>query len=279
MLFGQHVPCEALARYVELFWFYEDLYPSHRREHVLPDGTFELIIDLRDEPRRLFDRGGNNRETLFRESWISGAHSQYIIIDALPGSSMIGAHFKPGGAAAVLGLPAGELRDQVVQLEAIWDRATAVALREELLTARRPMAKFATLERWLLARLKSRKLDMLVEQRVFWARDRLLAADGPRIADVVEQLGITHRRFIDEFRDHVGLTPKRFCRIRRFQQVVGQIAGRKTIDWADVAYGCGYFDQAHFANDFRAFSGFRPSDYLRSAADDSVNFVPVEERS
>lgn len=86
MLFRQHVPREPLARYVDWLWFYADLFPPHRREHVLPDGTFQLIIDLRDEPRRLFDRGGDNRETLFRRAWISGAHSQYIIIDALPGS-------------------------------------------------------------------------------------------------------------------------------------------------------------------------------------------------
>lgn len=55
------------------------------------------------------------------------------------------------------------------------------------------------------------------------------------------------------------------------------MSARKAIDWADVAYSCGYFDQAHFANDFRAFSGFRPSDYLRNATGDYVNFVPVDE--
>ena len=89
---------------------------------------------------------------------------------------------------------------------------------------------------------------------------------------------MTHRRFIDEFRDHVGLTPKAVCRIRRFQQVVAQVAARKRVDWADVAYGCGYFDQAHFVNDFRAFSGLRPSEYLRNAIGEHANFVPVEER-
>lgn len=275
MLFRQHVPCEPLGRYVDWLWFYADLYPAHGREHVLPDGTFELIIDLRDEPRRLFDRGGNNRETLFRRAWISGAHSQYIIIDALPGSSMIGAHFKPGGAAAVLGLPADEFRDQVVELDAIWGSAAA-ELREELLAARGPRAKFAALEAYLLQRLNSRTSDARQQERVFWARDRLLDIDAPRIGDLVAQLGISHRRFIEEFQSHVGLTPKRFCRIRRFQQVVARVAAREPIDWVDLAYACGYFDQAHFANDFRAFSGFRPTEYLRRAAGEFANFIPVE---
>lgn len=277
MLFRQHVPREPLARYVDWFWFYADLYPPHRREHVLPDGTFELIINLRDEPRRLFDRGGDRRETLFRDAWISGAHSQYIVIDALPDSSMIGVHFKPGGAAALLGLPAGELRDQVIELNALWG-AAAIDLRDELLAAPTPMAKFATLERCLLERLNRGKSDAREQERIFWARDRLLGADQPRIGEIVAQLGITHRRFIDEFRSHVGLTPKRFCRIRRFQHVVAQVAARQAIDWADLAYTCGYFDQAHFANDFRAFSGFRPSEYLRRANGEHANFIPVEAR-
>ena len=276
MRFRQYVPCERLAPYVDWLWFYADLYPLHRREHVLPDGTFELIIDLRDEPRRLFDRGGDNRETLFRRAWISGAQSHYIIIDALPGSSMIGAHFKPGGAAAVLGLPANELRDQVVELDMIWGSA-AIHLREELLAARTAQTKFATLERWLLQRLSTCKLDALQQERVFWARDRLTGLDAPRISEVVAQLGITHRRFIDEFHSHVGLTPKRFCRISRFQQVVARVAEQKPVSWSDLAYTCGYFDQAHFANDFRSFSGFRPSEYLRQTAGGPANFIPVDE--
>src|SRR5262249_53901321 len=129
MIFCRHIPGEPLARFVDWFWFYDDFYPSHSQEHVLPEGTFELIIDLREAPRKLFDRANGRRYTSFRRGWLSGTHSAYIIIDALPASSMIGVHFKVGGAAAFLGLPADELRDQVVDLEAIWG-ACAWAWRE-----------------------------------------------------------------------------------------------------------------------------------------------------
>lgn len=162
-----------------------------------------------------------------------------------------------------------------------WTRSggsAAIELREALLAALSPQSKFATLESWLLQRLNACQFDAREQDRVFWARDRLLAAEPPRIGDLVAEPGISHRRFIDEFRSHVGLTPKRFCRIRRFQQVVAEVAARKPIDWADLAYACGYFDQAHFANDFRAFSGLRPSEYLRKAAGEYVNFIPVDAR-
>jgi AraC-like DNA-binding protein len=64
------------------------------------------------------------------------------------------------------------------------------------------------------------------------------------------------------FRDETGFTPKVFCRIRRFQQALGRMENRKSVEWANVALDCGYFDQAHFIHDFRAFSGINPSSYL-----------------
>lgn len=275
MLFRQHVPAEPLARYVDWLWFYDDLFPPHRRERVLPDGTFELIINLRDEPRHLFERGGRRGDTVFRDAWLSGAHSQYIVIDALPASSMIGVHFKPGGAA-MFGLQAHELHNEVVALEAICG-AAASSVRDEILAARTAEAKFAALERWLQGRLRQRRADARVEQRVFWMRDRLVAAMPPRISDLAAEAGMSHRRLIAEFRAHVGLTPKRFCRVRRFQHALAELAARRTIDWSDVACTCGYFDQAHFVHDFRAFSGFRPTEYLGTGAIEHGNFIPVEE--
>ena len=276
MIFRQHVPAEPLATHVDRFWFYQDLYPAHRREHVLPDGTFELIINLRDETRRTFDRSSGG-ETLFRNAWFSGPQSRYLIIDALPCSSMIGVHFKPGGAAAVLGFPADQLRDQVVELDAMWG-AMAGNLRERLLAARGAAAKFAILECALRQRLARYRADRVQQRRIFYARDRLIAAtDSLRIRDVADELGVSHKQFIEQFRRQVGLTPKLFHRIQRFQDALGRLHARKAVDWGDVACASGYFDQAHFIHDFRAFSGLTPTSYAANDGVEHANFVPVDE--
>ena len=276
MIFRRYIPAEPLAAYVEWFWFFEDLYPPHRREHVLPDGSFELIIDLRDEPRRLFHRSDSARDQIFREAWMSGAQSRFITIDALPGSSMIGVHFKPGGASAVLGMPADELRDQVVELDAIWG-SDASDLRDRLLVARTPEGKFRILEQSLRVRLGSRASHAMQERRICWARDRFVENGGcSDIASVVGQLGISHKHFIDQFRRQVGLTPKLFCRIQRFQRVLSEVTSRRSVDWADLACSCGYFDQAHFVHDFQEFSGLNPTTYA-VAPPEYPNFVPVAE--
>jgi AraC-like DNA-binding protein len=277
MIFCRHIPAEPLARYVDWLWFFQDITPAHRREHVLPDGTFELIIDLRDEPRRLFHRTDAARDKFFRGGWISGTHSRYITIDVRAHASMIGVHFKAGGAAAILGMPADVLRDQVVELDAIWG-GDAGDLRERLLEARTPETKFSIFEQFLLRRLRATAADRLAADRVFWARDRFIQnAENANVRSVVDQLGISHKHFIDQFRRHVGLTPKLFCRIQRFQQVLSQLNARRTIEWADVACSCGYFDQAHFVHDFQEFSGLNPTTYA-SAAPEYSNFVPVDER-
>ena len=100
----RHVPSPPLNQYVDFFWYYVDFLPDHDREHVLPDGTFELIINLQDTPRKLFHRADADSWDAFKRGWISGAQRTFLVIDALPRSSMIGVHFKPGGATAFLGL-------------------------------------------------------------------------------------------------------------------------------------------------------------------------------
>jgi hypothetical protein len=134
MIFCRHIPKPPLAQHIAWLWFYEGLNPAHRREHVLPDGTFEFIVDLCHEPRKLFRRRPPRDYQSFRRGWLSGTHSEYIVIDALPNSSMIGAHFKPGGAAPFLGIPAQEVADAVVQMDEIWGQS-ALELREQLLAA------------------------------------------------------------------------------------------------------------------------------------------------
>jgi AraC-like DNA-binding protein len=73
---------------------------------------------------------------------------------------------------------------------------------------------------------------------------------------------MSKRRFIQMFDERVGLTPKLFCRVRRFHRALRLIARGGPIKWADLAVDCGYFDQAHFIHDFTDFCGLSPSAYL-----------------
>src|SRR5581483_10895761 len=128
-------PVPPLDQHVAFLWYYVDYYPTHAREFVLPAGTLELVINLENRPRKLFDRADLSHYESFRQGWVSGAQHEHLVIDALPASTMIGAHFRPGGAAAFLGVPCHEITGEVVELEAIWGAAFR-SWRERLLAAR-----------------------------------------------------------------------------------------------------------------------------------------------
>ena len=265
MNYAERNPAPPLSSYIERLWYYDSLDLPHSRERVLPDGGFELIINLQDVPRKLFNRHDPTRYDLFHRGWMSGAHWQHLVIDVLRGSSMIGAHFRPGGAAPFMGMPADELASKVVDLEAVWGSA-AWSLRDRLLETRTATGKLSLLEAALRKRFKQTQHDHSRRGRLAIAVKQLDASPS-RVPLICQELGISQKHFIEQFRAEVGLTPKRFSRIRRFQKALAQIGSKSEVDWSDVAFECGYYDQSHFINDFQAFCGVSPSVYLGQRLD------------
>ena len=170
-------------------------------------------------------------------------------------------------------MPADELAGQVVELDAVWGDAIW-DWRDQLLAARTPDSKFGILERLLSQRLAHNKLRQRHSNAIAWALDRYLAEpDLQTITSVSSRVGFSHKHFIDLFRQQTGLSPKVFCRVRRFQKVLFEVQTRAEIKWVDVACSCGYFDQSHFAHDFNKFSGLNPSAYLGRCLEGEPNFV------
>jgi AraC-like DNA-binding protein len=234
-----------LSRFVDFFWLAEGYRQPHAAERVLPTGCVDLILSL-DEHHKA--------------DVVAGARSQSIVIDTSRSLSFIGVRFRPGGAGPFLGLPVGELQDRSVAPAMLWG-PHARTLREKLLHTPAPQSRFRILEGFLLERLhEARERHPAVQYAIQAIGDSEGAAS---VASIVEHTGLSARRFIAIFRDEVGLAPKVFCRLARFRRVVGELREVDAVDWADIAVGCGYFDQSHFIHDFRAFAGVSPSAYLR----------------
>ena len=85
---------------------------------------------------------------------------------------------------------------------------------------------------------------------------------GPRVREVAKTVGLSQRRFIQVFKEEVGMTPKLFTRIQRFQQTRTLIQQNPLPDWTTLALDFGYFDQSHFIREFLEFSGLSPTDYV-----------------
>jgi AraC-like DNA-binding protein len=240
-----------------MFWQMEGPAPAHRQERLLPMPTAELIIDLRETSGMRIPR-------------LCGPHSESFLIDTAAQAAVMGVHFKPGGAFPFFKVPAAELLNMRLSLDALVG-GRAVELRERLLEAPTLLARFQTLERFLLAEAVR---PMAQHPAVTFALGALQNVEPLSVSAVVERTGWSQRRLIEMFRNEVGMTPKLFSRIVRFQHVVRKVHLQPEVDWADIAVDCGYYDQAHFIHDFRAFSGFSPTTYLRVHSA-HLNHVPM----
>ncbi len=274
MAFYSYIPKSPLSAFVNQFWLCEGDTPPHQKERILPDGSIELLINLREDRLNIYNRDNPEQCQNFRGALIAGVHSEFFVIDTASQEFIMGVHFKPGGAFPFFKLPSCELRDVHVSLDNLW-RAAADEVREQLLEAETPQAKFQILEQALMAQTTQ---PLTRHPAVTFALREFHKMPPKRtVSEVSEQIGLSSRRFIQIFNEEVGLTPKLFWRIRRFQQVLRLIrrsSKELPLDWADIALNCGYFDQAHFIHDFQAFSGLNPTTYFTQQTE-HVNHVPL----
>jgi AraC-like DNA-binding protein len=271
LIFQHHTPRWPLGEFVDVMWLYESPPAAHAKERVLPSASAQLIISLWQEQVLNYDRHTYQETGSIRGALITGARSEYVIIDTVCIRSVIGVSFKPGGAYAFLPAPGQELHNSTVSLEDLWG-ADGRDLRNRLLEAPTPPAKFRILEQTLVAHLSERRTGHSAVRFALTEFDQI--PHNRTIADVTSQIGLSATRFIHLFHEQVGLTPKLYCRIQRFQQALRQICAGDRVEWTDVALDCGYHDQAHFIHDFRNFSGINPTTYATSKREHQ-NHVPL----
>ena len=176
---------------------------------------------------------------------------------------MLGIVFRPGGAHGLFGVAADDLQNSIVLLEDLWGSA-ARELQSRLLEADAPERQFQIVEhgiRSVMAQAGDRRLEL--HPAVGHALEELRRMPHmKRAIDLARNSGLSRRRFSQLFAQQVGTTPKLFCRLQRFLQVVKRTKQGGEINWVDVALAGGYFDQAHMAHEFTEFSGLSPSRYL-----------------
>jgi AraC-like DNA-binding protein len=247
-----------LAPHVEHLWMARGHLPARWRNMILPDGSIELIINLGD-PQKLCAPDNPERQTVFKQSWISGERTEPIVIDESGHVHLVGVRLRAGGAWPFLGVPLREFTDQVVELEAILGPEVR-DLRERMGAAPDDDARFDLMEAWLALRARHRTPPTRAVSHALRAIQR--GADAVRIGRMAEEIGISHKHLLREFERCVGLTPKLLARLCSFQRAILTIGQRPIVDWSDTAARCGYYDQAHLIREFRAFSGLTPASYL-----------------
>jgi AraC-like DNA-binding protein len=171
------------------------------------------------------------------------------------GHRIVMARLRLGAADAVLGVPASAMTGRIVALEDLWGEAATRRLCDRLADARDTLAAAATLQSAIAERLATADGLHAHAQLALVAADRLTSAN---VNTVAEELGVSARHLRRVFRETVGLGPKAFAKLARFQRALRAARQEAHASWASIAAAAGYYDQAHLIAEFRAIGGVTP---------------------
>jgi len=276
VLYLERKPAPPLDRFIRSLWYARAPHVPHHRERVLPTGRVQVILNLDRDWLHDCPDGGPAVHTA--PALVVGARSIYEIIDSRDMADLIGIVFEPGGFAPFAGDAVDQFSNRSWTLEDIWGRQ-ARALRDHLRDIDGPAARLDWLERFLASSF-ARRLGRPRPASMGAVRFALRQFEQPlgvaAVREVARATGWSERRFSQVFREEVGFSPKVWCRIRRFQRTVERLHSGAEVPWAELALDCGYYDQSHFANEFKAFSGIDATTYTTTRRTPWANHVPVE---
>lgn len=258
MNYVRHAPAPPLLPYIDYF-YYIDGAPPHRREKVLPTGWLDLEVNL-GGAIQVYDASGSTRVATCVESWWAGVWTTYGTVEWSPAVRLIGIHFKPGGAYPFLNFPLSELHNQIIPADTVWG-GFADELYERLSAAPSIPARFALFEELLLTRLRAAP-DGLNGVR-YGVREIARHNGALPIRALRDHMGISQSYLLTQFKRMVGVSPKALAQLYRLKLVLRSIDPAEDVDWMGIAFESGYYDQAHFSKEFRAFTGHSPTDYLQ----------------
>jgi AraC-like DNA-binding protein len=258
---AHELPAE-LRPFVRCVWSLRGGGQPHVPETVIPDGCIEVILSFADPMLQLL----NGHAELQGRRTVAGQLTRALDITPTGEMDLLGIRFHPWSAGAFLGVPAHELREQVCDADVV----TQVGHILEPLDACAPSQRVALLLRLLVQRAHCvtgtprdiRVLALLAEKEIKGS-----------VASMVQKTGFSARRIEYLFRDHIGLPPKLFIRLARFQRALAMARVDPSYTWSRIAAQSGYFDQAHLLRDAHAIAGSVPSRLFQTSGGLTETFI------
>jgi len=249
---------------VESIWIQEA--DSHdvagvRPTVVLPSGAPEVLLYYGDPFVRLVGEARHEEPRLA----FSGQRTRAIRVAATGRTGIVIVRFHPWGAAWLFGEPMDAFRDRTLTFDEVARRDSAILLQRLLGEACEVSDRVRLLEDFLAPRLTARRPDPL--GRLAVAAIRRSRGTEP-IHRLAESLGVSRRHLARVFRGAVGMSPKRFAALMRFQASLRHRATAR--DWTEVAAACGFHDQAHLIRSWRQFAGEPPKRLVDRSGDTAL---------
>lgn len=257
MLYQKYIPSHGLQPYVMCYYIWESNgpLPEPLEVHSPPNGLGGIVFNF-GEPIHALTEPGKYQWLPF--SFVAGQFTKNYSLRISGKLGMIGIAFWPAGLSNLLGLPTTALKDLRIDLNLVLGQE-ATRLEQQILESKTNNLRIAVLETFLLNKLYniSHKVDVIDKALTAIIQHKGILSINQLSADYC----LSSRQFRRRFIEKVGISPKLFSRIKRFNYI-SNLSSSSYASWMDMVQEGGYYDQAHFIRDFCDFSGKNPTEYI-----------------
>lgn len=233
-----------------MFWSYEGYEPGHVWDRVLATSRVDVVFPLAGQPLRW--RAANGVEAVEHGAIVCGPRTSFYDVPVDTQRRIAGFRLKPGGAWSLLGVSVDELAELFAPLQ-VFAGQQARELEERLQATSGNQPRQLQLMSDFVVALQERS-RVQRHSAVLLATNELSRPSARSVESLADEAGLSHRRFIQLFRREVGLTPRDFRRVHRFQHAMSH--ARLELQ---AALDAGFFDQSHWALECRKLAGCTPT--------------------
>ena len=252
-------PSLRLSEYVKYYWSFDHCIPSGtlHTQRVVPTGLFELVLYLNDKPV-----SSNPQNAISDYLIVSGQQKSFYELNVHGKLSLFAIYFHPHGLSSFLNIPLKELFNQSIPLKLILKDIVNV-FEDRLSKANSFEEQIKIAEELILNQIQKNKPDIHY-QRIQHIIYLINQKQGNISIDVLaSEACLSRKQFERIFLNIVGISPKQFLKIIRFQNAIYQKSLKPDLSLTELSHLCGYYDQAHMIHDFKSLSGYTPRQFLK----------------
>lgn len=246
-------PSPILAPYVKSYWILKIGAGIPVTERILPTGCVQLTFH---RGAALFSLTGEESQP---QAFVCGQSLTYSEVMTTGQLDMISIVFRPWTAKLFLGTPLTEFYGRNIAAQETGDR-TLATLADRINETDDDGRCIALIEHFLISRLHAPANYHL--PRIAATVQAIGSHPGTSVTELAQTACLSTKQYNRLFAAHVGITPKEFIRIVRMQKALHLLQNGRTGNLAQLADECGFYDQSHMTREFRAFSGYTPTQYL-----------------
>ena len=253
-------PSKVLQAFVKHYWILDEKKVSEKpcKQRIFPSGFTELIFYYGD---RYLNIDKNNKSVVQPFLHFTGQRNDYYDVSPTGKVGLIAITFKPDAAKMFFKIPVSEIENSSIALaDFLGNRIKNLEYELQILTDNHQ--RIQLIDKFLITQLE----DSLIHdyKRINFSLNKINQSKGVvSVESLADSACLSTKQFNRKFREFIGTNPKQFIRVVRFQNAIYNKQNNSTKNLTELAYKCGYYDQAHFTNEFKSFTGYSPKDFFK----------------